>query len=325
MKPRFLLIVCFLISAAGFAQKRNIYYLKNNGKEVSTKDSADFIRIISEPDSGSVLYNLKEFYISGKPKLISTTVNVEPIMLQGQCIRFFPSGKRQEFANYKKGAKSGEVFEYYPNGKLYEVRQYDDNKKGKYQGVDGEYTITTCNDSTGKSLVVDGNGYYIGFDADFKYIFEEGNLKAGFRHGDWKGQQVYKKREFAFTEQYDNGKLLNGQTVDSAGNKINYAKREIQPEYNGGEQAFGHFLVHNIRYPRYAKEHNVQGKVYITFVVESDGSLTDIKVVRSPGGGLTEESIRVLQMSPNWIPGKQFGRPVRVQFTVPINFALSDG
>jgi len=99
---------------------------------------------------------------------------------------------------------------------------------------------------------------------------------------------------------------------------------EISPEYPGGEAAFGKFLQKNIRYPTIAKENNIQGKVYIQFVVERDGSLTDIKVLREPGSGTGDEAVRVLKISPHWKPGIQNGKPVRVQYTVPVSFSLGD-
>lgn len=99
---------------------------------------------------------------------------------------------------------------------------------------------------------------------------------------------------------------------------------EINPEYPGGEAAFGKFLQSHIRYPGVAKENNVQGRVFLQFVVERDGSLTDMKIVRDPGSGLGEEAVRVLKISPRWKPGIQNGKPVRVQYTVPVNFALSE-
>ena len=67
----------------------------------------------------------------------------------------------------------------------------------------------------------------------------------------------------------------------------------------------------------------IQGKVFLTFVVERDGSLTDIKVLRGIGGGCDEEAVRVISASPKWQPGMQDGRAVRTQFTVPINFSLT--
>ncbi|WP_448700052.1 TonB family protein [Mucilaginibacter sp. AW1-3] len=101
-----------------------------------------------------------------------------------------------------------------------------------------------------------------------------------------------------------------------------YTAVEIQPEFPGGEAGLTKFLQKNIRYPLEAKEGKIQGKVYVQFVVEKDGDLSDIKVIREPGSGTGDESVRVLKLSPKWTPGKQDGQPVRVQFTLPINFSL---
>lgn len=99
---------------------------------------------------------------------------------------------------------------------------------------------------------------------------------------------------------------------------------EIQPSFPGGEAAFGKFLSDHIRYPAVAKENGVQGRVFVQFIVERDGSLTDMKIVRDPGSGLGDETTRVLKLSPHWKPGMQNGKPVRVQFTIPVNYSLAD-
>ena len=104
-------------------------------------------------------------------------------------------------------------------------------------------------------------------------------------------------------------------------NKI-FTAVEKDPAFKGGIEKFYAYLQKNIHYPAVAKENNVQGKVFMTFVVERDGSLTDIKVLRPLGSGCDEEATRVLKASPKWTPGIQNGRPVRVQYTVPISFAL---
>jgi len=98
---------------------------------------------------------------------------------------------------------------------------------------------------------------------------------------------------------------------------------EFTPEFPGGEQALGQFLQANIKYPKADKKNNVQGKVYIQFVVERDGSLTDFKIVRAPTEAMGNEVQRVLSLSPNWSPGIQNNKPVRVQYTLPVNFSLS--
>ena len=97
---------------------------------------------------------------------------------------------------------------------------------------------------------------------------------------------------------------------------------EKTPSFPGGLDAFYHFLGSNTKYPAEAREHNVQGRVIVTFIVEKDGSLTNIHVVRGIGSGADEESVRVFKLSPKWEPGLQNGRPVRVAYTVPIAFTL---
>jgi periplasmic protein TonB len=97
---------------------------------------------------------------------------------------------------------------------------------------------------------------------------------------------------------------------------------EEQPGYPGGDEARIKFLQENIKYPEEAKELGVQGKVFVTFVVEVDGSITDVRVLRGIGAGCDEEAVRVVKSMPRWVPGKQRGQPVRVQFNLPIKFTL---
>ena len=97
---------------------------------------------------------------------------------------------------------------------------------------------------------------------------------------------------------------------------------EEQPGYPGGDEARIKFLQDNIKYPEEAKELGVQGKVFVTFVVEVDGSITDVRVLRGIGAGCDEEAVRVVKSMPRWVPGKQRGQPVRVQFNLPIKFTL---
>ncbi len=112
------------------------------------------------------------------------------------------------------------------------------------------------------------------------------------------------------------------QVIEDNSNQI-FTAVEKNPEFPGGLAAFGNYLKNNIRYPALARENNVQGRVFLQFVVERDGSLTDIRVLRGIGSGCDEEAIRVLKKSPKWTPGIQNGSPVRVQYTVPIAFNLA--
>ncbi len=97
---------------------------------------------------------------------------------------------------------------------------------------------------------------------------------------------------------------------------------EDQPDYPGGDEARLKYLRDNIKYPEMAKESGIQGTVYVTFVVEKDGRISNVKILRGIGGGCDEEASRVIKGMPRWKPGKQRGRPVRAQFNMPIRFIL---
>ncbi len=97
---------------------------------------------------------------------------------------------------------------------------------------------------------------------------------------------------------------------------------ESMPSFPGGDAARMKFLQDNIKYPQMARESGIQGTVYVTFVVEPDGSVTDVRVLRGIGGGCDEEAVRVIKEMPKWNPGMQRGKPVRVQFNMPIKFTL---
>ena len=117
---------------------------------------------------------------------------------------------------------------------------------------------------------------------------------------------------------------ITQKVVEESNEPVSFAAVEKLPVFPGGDDGFSRYLGKAINYPAVAKENNIQGRVTVSFVVEKDGSLTDIKVLRDIGGGCGAEAIRVLQKSPHWKPGIQNGKPVRVSYVKPINFTLGD-
>ena len=97
---------------------------------------------------------------------------------------------------------------------------------------------------------------------------------------------------------------------------------EVMPTFPGGQAALFEWLSKNIKYPVVAEENGVQGRVIVTFVVERNGSITDVQVAKSVDPSLDKEAVRVVKAMPHWIPGKQNGSAVRVKFTVPVTFRL---
>ncbi|MFW5773110.1 MAG: energy transducer TonB [Tangfeifania sp.] len=97
---------------------------------------------------------------------------------------------------------------------------------------------------------------------------------------------------------------------------------EDMPEFPGGDAALRQYIANAIDYPVIAQENGIQGKVYVTFVVNTDGSVTDARIARGVDPSLDKEALRVVNTLPKWKPGEQRGEPVRVSYTVPINFVL---
>jgi protein TonB len=97
---------------------------------------------------------------------------------------------------------------------------------------------------------------------------------------------------------------------------------EEMPSFLGGDIERLKFLTDNIKYPQLAEENGIKGTVYVQFVVDTKGNITDVKVLRGIGGGCDEEAVRVIKMMPQWHPGKQNGVAVRVLFTMPVVFKL---
>ena len=104
-----------------------------------------------------------------------------------------------------------------------------------------------------------------------------------------------------------------------------FVKVEQMPSFKGGDlMTFRNWVMERIRYPQIAQENNITGRVLLQFVVERDGSLTNIQVLQTPDSSLSDEAIRVLKTSPKWTPGKQGNKTVRVKYTLPVEFRIQN-
>jgi protein TonB len=132
--------------------------------------------------------------------------------------------------------------------------------------------------------------------------------------------------EFDFTEFTDDIEIVVPEAVvEEEVEDIPVYIAEEMPSFEGGDlNTFRTWVQRRLVYPRIAQENNIQGKVTLKFVIERDGTLTNIEEIASPDKSLTEEAIRVLKMSPKWSPGKQRNKPVRVYYVLPVDFVLQN-
>ena len=120
-------------------------------------------------------------------------------------------------------------------------------------------------------------------------------------------------------------KPMQGKYEDSSAQEDSvrsFTSIDVLPQFPGGQQGWAQFLMQNLKYPEEARKKKIMGRVLVQFVVEKDGSLSDMKILRGIGGGCDEETVRVLQLSPKWKPGVQNGRTVRVSYVMPLSFRL---
>lgn len=123
-------------------------------------------------------------------------------------------------------------------------------------------------------------------------------------------------------EASDNNNALKPVAVDNADNPLNFRIVEQLPEFPGGMSAFVKWLTDNLRYPPMAQQQKIQGRVVVSFIINRDGTISNIKVAKSVHPMLDREALRVARMMPNWAPGKENNKPCRTLFAIPIEFKI---
>lgn len=198
--------------------------------------------------------------------------------------------------SYDRGHKHGEWINYGTVNGSREIRRIENYTYGK---LDGKFTQKWSNEQTQM----------------------EGTYENGRKIGEW--NSFYKDGKLAAKEVYDAyGKKASAAYFSNDGKPAKYEDLFSPPSFTGGMEAFYRYLSSEIRYPKQAAKDGVTGTVYVSFTVKKDGSIDDVKAERSPNYELADEAIRVVERSPYWNPGKNFGELVNVKYNVPINFSL---
>lgn len=316
-------ILCTL-QIAKAQKKQNVYFLKNNGKEVDLKDSADFIRVIQEPDSGETNFILQEFYANGKLKTVGKVSAFEPrLVYEGVISHYSREGKLINVSTFKRGSLRGMSYHYFNNGKLHQQTEYLPfiPQEGIALPFNPNSKLIYLADSLGTEQVKDGNGYVKIVERMGKNEkTEEGSYIEGVKHGVWKGSET--AYGTSYIETYEMGKLIGGESTKD-GAKYPYTGNGDQlPSFEGGMKKFYEYVGRSVRYPRDALKDRIIGTVYLSFTIEKDGRVTGVKVEKSVYPSIDEEAMRVVMSSPKWIPATQRGLPVRVKYNIPITFNL---
>lgn len=317
---RFLLFI-FIISAAlspALAQKKNkktiqhdstAYYMRDENSMANNEQDARFLRLIIKKDS--VRFEIQDYWMDGKLRLVATSLSNAMLFepdAHGAYIAYYPNGNKRFTRQYDHGKIVGNADEYYPNGVL---------KYSVIKNTDYIY-LQKYQDSTGKVLADNGNGFWRKYDDPLQGQVLEGDITNGRENGRWK----LSIGDSSYFIGYDHGKIVSGE-ADLRHGPETFKNVEVQPAFPGDVINFTKFLASNVKYPAEARNRNVTGKVTLSFTVEKDGSLSNIRVTDSPDDSLSQEALRVIRLSPKWKPGIQNENPVRVKYTIPVTFGLA--
>lgn len=286
-----------------------IVYLDSAWVE-STEDNYKYIRIVEDYFSDKKTYILKEYYKSKALKMIGSTTDKDIIKREDQFVYYYENGNKKSTVNYLNNKKTGKEFNWYENGNIKSELEYYTDKNNETN-----YKLNNYWNDQKEQKIISGNG-----DLDYKdeYIEETGKVKNGLRDGIWKGKDI--KSKTSFTENYENGKLVSGITIDSLNVQYPYTVVSKAPEPKKGINSFYSYVGNSMYIPIEARN-KVYGKIYMTFVVDKDGTLIEPKILRGLEYGLDENAILLVKNAKKWNPGVKRGIPTRVLYSLPITIA----
>ena len=308
----YLLCWCFPLSEA--TAQGDTIFINQNGQAVS-RSEADLYRLVVGYNEADSIYSVRDYFLTGEIEMEggiwkSATSNV----LRGRFVHYYKNGQRKSEGS-RKTIKIGRWKYWYRNGQpkaellhVFEGGDFLDN-----------YEIISCWDSTGNALVEQGTGIFMWY-SEMGYLQDSGRVANQLKEGSWVGYRA--SGDISYQEVYRQGELQRGQSYDTLGHRYQYQELSVQPEYELGMAAFYQYIANHIKYPRKARRKKIQGKVFVSFVVDKKGKLTKVHTIKGIGGGCDRSAEQTLREAPPWVPGQRRGQPVRVRMVLPITFRL---
>lgn len=339
MRPRFIIIISLVLFQQTASAQKKIQFFTKEGDPTS-KDSS-FYYTIGNFFEGQYEDTLK-FYRTGSEKYLGRQL-YKSGYLTGTFIFYHENGKLKSKGLNNLGRPIGYALKWYESGSPKQTTYFPE-KIGSVSGILTEdYLIINYWDSVGNQQVNNGNGFCncyleqvfgemtVGEEEipkmklNYSYRLYEGSnnkigkVKDGLRDSVW---TVKEKGVALYSEKYNMGVFKEGTRFLDNGEEYAYSTVEEFARPKNGIQEFYSYVGNQMNYPQDARKRRLEGKVFVEFVVERDGSITNVKVLKSPGESLSKEAARVVKLSPKWTPGHQRGLPVRQKMVIPIIFKL---
>lgn len=317
------LIAVFLICEVKSQQRdSSIFYYRYNDlypREVSTLDSADYLRIVLSPDSGGTLYTSKEYYKNGQNKLFgkfnlksNSALNKVSISFIGDVVEYYPNGKKYLMTHYdNSGYREGNQLEYYPDGTLYCCLKWE-----MANSFIDKFVYWDCYDAKGTKICSEGNGNWINYDPEFKKVLLSGSLKKGLREGEWHGITA---DSIKYLYVYHKDKIVSAVGYDKLGKSYPFEEIASAANYKGGPITFIRIFKNHLKLPKGENKSSLNG-INISFIVEKDGRLTSFEILGVVSQELRDALNDAIKGCHDWLPSTYYGVPLRTQIILPLTF-----
>jgi TonB family protein len=290
---KYIIITLLILISSGLrAQDTLVSYIDIKEKKVKKRHAVFTKKVWSDNHK---LWTVEIASLSGQIKEIKHYKSKKLKELTGSYLSYYKNRNKRSEGKYLKGKKFDSWTWWYKNGQLKRQGVYSakGNKTGKW-----------------KSCYANGQKNYDGVYVDDEY------------HGEWKW--YFENGQMSAREVYDNGKIEDIEFWNEAGLKFEQGfEIERKANFPGGDECLKFFISENIVYPKSLLKDKIQGRVVVSLVVGKDGRIGNVRVAKSVNKLLDKEAIRLVKKMPNWIPGKQHNRFVKMAYTIPINFNLN--
>jgi TonB family protein len=315
MKTKLLLSILFFAKVL-FAQEieENKIYLDSLFKTTKSIESPYYL-IVEDNEMVKDDYKFKIFYKSGKLFKEGLSRSTTNLVEKGLITTYFENGNKKEEYTIDQSGIIGIKTGWYENGKTKYIKEYFKSTKK----ILPEIKIIQFWDKDNNQKIIDGNGF---FEDVENQCHEKGMIKNGLRTGKWEGEDQLNSFAITFKEEYDNGKLIKGVSTDKMNIEYSYTEVNEAPKPSKGYDHFYKYIGKKFKMSK--KLEATGGKVILSFVIEKNGSISDVKVLRSAGIEFDTESMRLVKEYPDWEPGKYRGLKARVHYSLPITIRPSE-
>lgn len=315
-----IIILFLLISNLLFSQtkKDKVFYL-DSLKTETTVSEHKFYRVVKDYHLDRQRHYVTQYYASGKIESEGITTDKNFFNPEGKVISYYENSNKKSQIIYKDFIKVGDCEFWYENG----TKKID----GKYFEIDNDgmpssiLNVTNFWNENGEHKVQNGTGDFIDDEKEnYGHCLSSGKVKNGFKDGLWTGSD--KQNEFSFEENYENGKLIAGVSTDKNNTKFNYTKVSKRPEFKDGISGLYKYMKLNLNLPPNV---TANGKLKIGFTIDKNGTIKELKILKSLHPDIDKEAIRIFKEYKYYIsPAESRGIKVSSKFVQTMSLQMEN-